>query len=180
MAKRITNRATRANAAGGERKKKTHQPDHSSHVSVPSNSRSSRKRIGRGPGSGMGKTSTRGQKGQRARAANMKPGFEGGQMRLVLRMPKRGFTNIFKEVFQPVNLTILAKAGLTGEVTPELLAEKGIIQDSSRKIKILGTGEITVGLTITADAVSKSAEEKIQKAGGKIIIRQTKEQVEAK
>lgn len=180
MAKRTTNRVTRANAAGGERKKKTIQPNHSAHVPVPAESRSSKKRIGRGPGSGMGKTSTRGQKGQRARAANMKPGFEGGQMRLVLRIPKRGFTNIFKEVFQPVNLTILAKAGLTGEVTPELLAEKGIIQDASRKIKILGSGEVSAALNITADAVSKSAEEKIQKAGGKIIIRETKKQVEAK
>ncbi len=179
MTNKKTNRINRSDTIGGKRKKNRKEPNHSNHIPVPKGARSNKKRIGRGPGSGMGKTSTRGQKGQRARAANMKPGFEGGQMRLVLRLPKRGFTNVFKEVYQPVNLSVLAKLGFSGEVTPELLAQKGIIKDASKKVKILGSGEISSVLNITADAFSKSAEEKIKKAGGSIFLRDLKKQVEA-
>lgn len=163
---------TRADVVGGERKKKSKSPNLSNLIPAPKGSSKKRKRIGRGPGSGMGKTSTRGQKGQRARAANMKPGFEGGQMKLLLRLPKRGFTSKFKEVYQPVNLLVLAKEGITGEVTPELLEQKGIIKDATKKIKILGLGEVNSPLNILADAFSKSAEEKITKAGGTIQIRE--------
>lgn len=165
---------TRADAAGGKKKKKTKAPNTSNLIPAPKGSSKKPKRIGRGAGSGMGKTSTRGQKGQRARAANMKPGFEGGQMKLLLRLPKRGFTSKFKEVYQPVNLLVFAKEGMSGEITPELLWQKGIIKDANKKIKILGSGEVSVPLNILADAFSKSAEEKITKAGGTIKIRQNK------
>ncbi len=162
---------TRADAVGGKRKKKSKTSNTSNLITAPDGSSKKRKRIGRGPGSGMGKTSTRGQKGQRARAANMKPGFEGGQMKLLLRLPKRGFTSKFKEVYQPVNLLVLAKNGMGGEITPELLEQKGIIKDATKKVKILGLGEISSPVNIIADAFSKSAEEKITKAGGSIQIR---------
>lgn len=165
---------TRADAVKGPRQKKTKAPNTANLIPAPEGATKDRKRIGRGPGSGMGKTSTRGQKGQRARAANMKPGFEGGQMKLLLRLPKRGFTSKFKEVYQPVNLLVFAKNGITGEVTPEILEQKGIIKDANKKIKILGSGDITAPLNILADAFSKSAEEKIKKAGGSIQIRQVK------
>ncbi len=92
-------------------------------------------------------------------------------MRLYLRMPKRGFKNIFKEKFQPVNLLIISKLGLTGEISPDLLQEKGIISNKDNKIKILGSGEINTSIKITADAVSTSALEKIKKAGGDVILR---------
>ena len=95
-------------------------------------------------------------------------------MRLYLRMPKRGFKNIFKEIFQPVNLLILSKFNLSGDITPEILEEKGIITDKNGKIKILGTGDLTNSIKITADAVSVSALEKIKKAGGDVILRGVK------
>lgn len=165
-------RYKRSDSVGGERKKKQKSPQEANLIPVPAGATKKKKRIGRGPGSGMGKTSTRGQKGQRARAANMKPGFEGGQMKLLLRLPKRGFTSKFKEVYQPVNLLIFSKLGLTGAITPELLEEKGIIKDAAKKIKILGSGEVNSPLNVLADAFSKSAEEKIKKAGGSIRIRE--------
>jgi large subunit ribosomal protein L15 len=169
MAKKV--RLNRS-ATVAERKKKAKNPVSKSNlIPVPVNSRKERKRIGQGPGSGMGKTSTRGQKGQKARASSMRPGFEGGQMRLALRMPKRGFTNIFKVPFQAVNLAILEKKGITGDVTPEILEQKGIIKDASGKIKILGTGELKSAIRITADAISKSAEEKLTKSGGSFALR---------
>src|SRR6185295_8434970 len=106
-------RLDRSNVAGKKRKRREKRPENTKNlISVPKGSRRERKRIGQGPGSGMGKTSTRGQKGQKARASNMKPGFEGGQTKLYLRLPKRGFTNIFKESYQPVNLVALVKSGL--------------------------------------------------------------------
>ncbi|MDX1960324.1 MAG: 50S ribosomal protein L15 [Leptospiraceae bacterium] len=143
-------------------------------IPVPKNSRKGRKRIGQGPGSGMGKTSTRGQKGQKARASSMRPGFEGGQMRIALRMPKRGFTNIFKEVYQAVNFTIIDRKGLTGLITPEILEANGIIKDATAKVKILGTGELKSPVQITADAISKSAEDKLKKIGGSFQLREAK------
>lgn len=126
------------------------------------------KRIGRGPGSGHGKTSTRGHKGHKARSGfRNKLGFEGGQMPLARRLPKRGFTNIFKTEYEIVNLAVLSKFEANTEITPEFLKEKGVIK-GKRKIKILGNGELSVPLTIKAHKFSKSAREKIIKAKGNV------------
>jgi large subunit ribosomal protein L15 len=126
------------------------------------------KRVGRGPGSGHGKTSTRGHKGHRQRSGfRSKPGFEGGQMPLVRRIPKRGFTNIFKTSYEIVNVEILNKFEPNTEVTPDLLREKGVIKGKQR-LKILGNGEISIPLTVKAHRFSKSAREKILKAKGKV------------
>ena len=125
-----------------------------------------RKRIGRGPGSGHGKTATKGHKGQKARSGGVKgPGFEGGQMPLQRRLPKRGFTNIFRKEYAVVNLSDLTD--LSGTITPETLMEQGIVRHSKDGIKILGVGELKSALTIRAHKFSKSAVEKIQAAGGK-------------
>ncbi|TGN18361.1 50S ribosomal protein L15 [Leptospira idonii] len=164
---------------GKKRAKKSTSLGNKNLVPVPAGAKTSPKRVGQGPGSGMGKTSTRGSKGQRARASSMKRGFEGGQMPLHKRLPKRGFTNIFSEVFQPVNLVALAKAGLSGEVTPAILKAKSLIKSEEGLIKVLGTGEITAAITITVDGFSASAKEKIEKAGGKVILRE-KNKVEKK
>jgi len=126
-----------------------------------------RKRIGMGMGSGHGKTATRGSKGQRSRAgARMRPGFEGGQMPLQRRVPKRGFTNIFKKHYALVNLKDLAAFKPEEKVTPELLLEKGLIRKLGDGLKVLGDGELQAPLTISAHHFSKPALEKIQKAGG--------------
>ena len=117
-------------------------------------------------GSGMGKTSTRGHKGQRSRSGSrMLRGFEGGQMPLHRRLPKRGFTNIFREEYNIVNLDKLAALGET-TVNPEVLRKAGVIS-TSRRVKILGDGELTMAITVQAHKFSKSAQEKITKAGGK-------------
>jgi large subunit ribosomal protein L15 len=126
------------------------------------------KRIGRGPGSGHGKTSTRGHKGAKARSGfRNKIGFEGGQMPLVRRIPKRGFTNIFKAEYEIVNLDALKKFEPNTEITPELLKEKGLVK-GKHKLKILGTGELSVPLIVKAHKFSKSAREKILKAKGNV------------
>jgi len=133
----------------------------------------SRKRIGRGPGSGHGKTSTRGAKGQGSRSGySMLRVFEGGQMPLVRRIPKRGFHSPFRVEYQVVNVQTLQKLASDGKVaggvvTPELLAKIGVVKGSSIPVKVLGTGEITVKLEIAAHAFSKSAIRKIETAGGK-------------
>lgn len=127
-----------------------------------------RKRIGQGMGSGHGKTATRGSKGQRSRSGSrMRPGFEGGQMPLQRRLPKRGFTNIFKKRFAVVNLRDLAKLDPAVAVTPELLLKRGVIKRLDEGLRILGEGELKAPFTIQAHHFSKSALEKIQKAGGK-------------
>ncbi len=126
------------------------------------------KRIGRGIGSGMGKTSTKGHKGQKARSGGGKgPAFEGGQTPLQRRLPKRGFTNRFKRELVEVNLEKLNVFDNGTEVTPEILLEKGIIKKLADGVKILGNGKITKKLTIKSNGFSKSAVEKIEKAGGK-------------
>jgi large subunit ribosomal protein L15 len=131
-------------------------------------SRKARKRVGRGIGSGMGKTATRGHKGQNARSGGgVRPGFEGGQNPLYRRLPKRGFTNTFRKEFAIVNLTELNKFAAGTEVTPEALLESGIVKNARDGIKILGNGEITVQLNVKANKFSQSAVEKIQAAGGK-------------
>jgi large subunit ribosomal protein L15 len=126
-----------------------------------------RKRVGRGPGSGHGKTASRGHKGLKSRSGG-KPaaGFEGGQMPLQRRLPKRGFTHIFKIVYQIVNIQDLGVFEAHTVVTRELLQHTGKIKSSAKPIKILGDGEITVPLTIQADKFSEVAKQKIIAAGG--------------
>jgi large subunit ribosomal protein L15 len=132
----------------------------------PAGQKKARKRIGRGMGSGHGKTSTRGSKGQRAGTGfGQKRGFEGGQMPLHRRLPKRGFTNIFKKEWAIVNLGRLEK--LEGDVfSLDRLVELGVVKKPGEGLKILGAGELTRKITVEAHQFSKSAVEKIQKAGG--------------
>lgn len=135
----------------------------------------SRKRVGRGPGSGMGKTSTRGQKGQMSRAGSKhRAWFEGGQMPLQRRIPKRGFNNYTKKDIQIVNLSKIANLDLS-EITPMILKEMGYIEYENGLVKILGNGELNKNVKIVADSFSKTAEEKIKKAGGEIILRKIQE-----
>lgn len=142
-----------------------------SNIRAPKKSSEKRKRVGRGMGSGMGKTSTRGHKGQRSRSGSrMIRGFEGGQMPLHRRMPKRGFTNIFRKEYAIVNLESLAALGETA-ITPDVLRKAGVIK-SKHPVKILGDGELKVALTVHAHKFSKSAQEKITKAGGKFEVLQ--------
>ncbi len=125
-------------------------------------------RKGRGAGSGNGKTAGRGHKGQWARSGGgVRPGFEGGQMPLARRLPKRGFNNIFGTTYAPVNVSALERFENGTEVTTELLLETGIISKALDGVKILGNGELTKNLTVKAAAFSASAKEKIEKAGGK-------------
>ena len=138
-----------------------------SNLRAPKKAAENKKRVGRGMGSGMGKTSTRGHKGQRSRSGSrMMRGFEGGQMPLHRRMPKRGFTNIFREEFNIVNLEKLALLGET-TITPDVLRKAGVIK-GKHPLKVLGDGELTVALTVHAHKFSKSAQEKITRAGGKV------------
>jgi large subunit ribosomal protein L15 len=126
------------------------------------------KRVGRGIGSGHGKTSCKGHKGQKARSGGTKgPGFEGGQMPLQRRLPKRGFRNRFQIVYAVINLGDIGKLEDVDTVTPETLIEKGIVKDMKDGIKVLGDGELKRPLTIKADAFSASALTKISAAGGK-------------
>jgi large subunit ribosomal protein L15 len=142
-----------------------------SNIHAPKKATTKRKRVGRGMGSGMGKTSTRGHKGQRSRTGSrMIRGFEGGQMPLHRRMPKRGFTNIFRKEFNIVSLERLAGLGET-IINPDVLRKAGVIK-TKHPVKILGDGELTVALTVSAHKFSKSAQEKITKAGGKVEVLQ--------
>jgi large subunit ribosomal protein L15 len=142
-----------------------------SNIRAPKKANSNKKRVGRGMGSGMGKTSTRGHKGQRSRSGSrMMRGFEGGQMPLHRRMPKRGFTNIFREEFNIVNLDKLALLGET-TITPDVLRKAGVIK-TKHKLKVLGTGELSTAITVHAHKFSKSAQEKITQAGGKFEVLQ--------
>jgi large subunit ribosomal protein L15 len=137
-----------------------------SNVRAPKKANESRKRVGRGMGSGMGKTSTRGHKGQRSRSGSrMMRGFEGGQMPLHRRLPKRGFTNIFRQDYAIVSLERLAGLG-ESTINPDVLRKAGVVKGKA-PIKILGDGELTTALTVHAHKFSKSAQEKITKAGGK-------------
>jgi large subunit ribosomal protein L15 len=129
-------------------------------------SRKKSKRVGRGPGSGSGKTAGKGHKGQKARSGGVKgPGFEGGQMPLQRRLPKRGFTNIFRKEYAVVNLRDIAV--MNGPVTPETMMQQGLVKNPKDGIKVLGVGELKSGLTVRAHKFSKSAVDKIQAAGGK-------------
>jgi large subunit ribosomal protein L15 len=129
--------------------------------------RHAKKRVGRGPGSGHGKTSGRGEKGQKSRSGYSRMlGFEGGQMPLHRRLPKRGFTNIFKKDFTVVNLADLERFDNGATVDEAALRQSGLVKGRSHGIKVLGTGELTKKLTIHAARFSKTAREKIEAAGG--------------
>jgi len=142
-----------------------------SNIRAPKKATEKRKRVGRGMGSGMGKTSTRGHKGQRSRTGSrMIRGFEGGQMPLHRRMPKRGFTNIFRKEFNIVSLERLVELG-EEIITPDVLRKAGVIK-TKHQVKVLGDGELKVALTVHAHKFSKSAQEKITKAGGKVEVLQ--------
>ncbi|HXX14771.1 MAG TPA: 50S ribosomal protein L15 [Candidatus Eremiobacteraceae bacterium] len=153
-----------------------------SNIHAPKKATEKRKRVGRGMGSGMGKTSTRGHKGQRSRTGSrMIRGFEGGQMPLHRRMPKRGFTNIFRKEYNIVSVERLAElCQATGETTinPDVLRKAGVIK-TKHPVKILGDGELAVALTVSAHKFSKSAQEKIVKAGGKAEVISVKAAVKA-
>ncbi len=134
----------------------------------PEGSTHKKKRVGRGPGSGLGKTAGRGNKGQKSRSGySGKTGFEGGQMPLQRRLPKRGFTNIFKKEWIEVSLAMLEKSfEADAEVTPELMHERGIIAKGKGGVVVLGSGDITKALRVSAHRFTKSAREKIEAAGG--------------
>jgi len=141
-----------------------------SNIRAPKKANEGKKRVGRGMGSGMGKTSTRGHKGQRSRSGSrMMRGFEGGQMPLHRRLPKRGFTNIFRQEFNIVNLEKLE--GLGDTINPDVLRKAGVIS-TKKPVKILGDGELKSAITVHAHKFSKSAQEKITKAGGKFEVLQ--------
>ena len=141
-----------------------------SNLRAPKNANSNKKRVGRGMGSGMGKTSTRGHKGQRSRSgSSMMRGFEGGQMPLHRRLPKRGFTNIFRTEYTVLNLDRLAAAGET-ELTLERMAALRLTPKRGALVKILGVGELNGALTVHAHKFSKTAQEKIEKAGGRAVL----------
>lgn len=130
-------------------------------------SRHAKKRVGRGPGSGHGKTSSRGEKGQKSRSGySSQIGFEGGQMPLHRRLPKRGFTNIFKKEYDVLNLSDLEQFEAGSTVDRAVLTSAGVVRKSAKGVKVLGNGEITRKLTVHADKFSKTAKEKIEAAGG--------------
>lgn len=135
----------------------------------PRRARKGIKRLGRGRGSGHGKTCCRGVKGQSSRTGySQKPGFEGGQNPMQRRLPKRGFTNIFRTEYEGLNLDRLAGFEAGTEVTVALLKEKGLVKKAAKRVKILGNGEISHALTIEAHGFSKSAQAKIEAAGGTV------------
>ena len=135
-------------------------------------STTNRKRLGRGPGSGLGKTSGRGHNGQKSRSGySRKWYFEGGQMPLVRRVPKRGFKNPFREEYTEVNIARLARFDAGAEVTPDALVERGLIsRGEALRVKLLGRGEIDRALTVSVHAASESAKKKIAAAGGSVQI----------
>ena len=140
-----------------------------SNLRPPHGAKKRNKRVGRGSGSGHGKTSCRGHKGAGARSGTTRMiGFEGGQMPLIRRVPKRGFNSKFKVVYQVLNLDDLKRFKENAVVTVDLLKECGLIKGANVLVKILGDGEITRPLTVSAHAFSKSAAEKITKAGGRV------------
>jgi len=137
-------------------------------LQAPKGAHKRRKIVGRGPGSGHGKTSTRGSKGQTSRSGrDFYPGFEGGQTPLIRRMPKRGFVSKLRNRYQIINLDDITRIKAT-HVTPELLEKEGLIKDKASPVKILGDGELSAPVFVQAHAFSKKAEDKIKNAGGKL------------
>ncbi len=145
-----------------------------SNLGAPKGANSNKKRVGRGMGSGMGKTSTRGHDGQRARSGSrMMRGFEGGQMPLHRRLPKRGFTNIFRQEYLVLGLDridLIASTTSQTELTLENLQALGILKKRNGLVKVLANGEITTAVTVYAHKFSKQAQQKIEAAGGKAIV----------
>ncbi len=130
-----------------------------------------KKRIGRGHGSGLGKTSGRGHKGSGQRSGNKKrPWFEGGQMPLARRLPRRGFNNIFKEKFQIVNICDIVNIKKVSKVDPVILNKNGLIRSALKPVKILGKGDINIKISVTASSFSETAKNKIENAGGTVIV----------
>lgn len=141
-------------------------------IGAPRGATKSRKRRGRGPGSGLGKTSGRGHKGQKSRAGGgVPPWFEGGQMPLNRRLPKRGFTNIFRTVFQIVNLDDLERFEAGSEVNAEVLARSGLIRKADRPVKLLGRGKLEKQLIVEVTKASKSAITAVEAAGGSVTLK---------
>jgi large subunit ribosomal protein L15 len=130
-----------------------------------------KKRVGRGPGSGLGKTAGRGEKGQKSRSGySRKIGFEGGQMPLHRRLPKRGFTNIFKKQWVEISLAALEQHfNADEEITPEVLHERGLIKKAKHDVVVLGNGEVSKALRVSAHRFTKSARQKIEQAGGAVV-----------
>ncbi len=156
-------------------------------IGAPEGANKNKKRVGRGPGSGHGKTSTRGHKGQKSRSGySGRAGFEGGQMPLQRRLPKRGFTNIFKKEWIEVNLADLdQRFEPSDNITPEVMAERGMIKKGKLSryhgVVVLGKGKLTKALKVTANRFSQSAREKIEAAGGvATVVSPTSEASEAK
>ncbi|MFC1482309.1 50S ribosomal protein L15 [Myxococcota bacterium] len=140
----------------------------------PPGARRRRKRVGRGPGSGNGKTCGRGHKGQRSRSgASLVRGFEGGQMPLQRRVPKRGFTNIYRERVDSVNVDVLEQVFEPGVVNPDDMRSRGVVPRKARIIKVLGRGEVKKAFTVQAHRFSGTAKEKIEAAGGTVEIIET-------
>ena len=151
-----------------------------SNLRAPRKANTERKRVGRGMGSGMGKTSTRGHKGQGSRSgSSLMRGFEGGQMPLHRRLPKRGFTNIFRTEYTVINLDRLAELNVS-EIALEDYKKLGLVSSKNALVKILGSGDLTSAITIHAHKFSGSAQEKITKAGGKAEVIATAAKAEAK
>jgi large subunit ribosomal protein L15 len=135
--------------------------------------RKTRKRIGRGVGSGWGKTAGRGSKGQNSRSGGgVRPGYEGGQMPIHRRLPKRGFTNIFKKTYAVINIRDLAKMESGSIVDEAVLVRAGLVKGRRDGVKLLGQGEIDIPLTVKIDLVSQSARQKIESAGGTVEVSQ--------
>lgn len=141
-----------------------------SNLAKPEGANRPKTRIGRGVGSGLGKTAGRGQKGQYARSRGFKPHFEGGQTPMQRRLPKRGFTQPFPVKVAEVNVGALEAFPAGSNVDEKALRDRGLVKGQADRIKILGSGELTKAITVTATAFSKSAAEKIQKAGGKALL----------
>jgi len=140
-------------------------------IAPPRGANRKNKRVGRGIGSGHGKTATRGYKGQKSRSGtSVRAGFEGGQMPLHRRLPKRGFTNIFRKEYAIVNVDVLGRFVAGSTLDPQVLTERGIVKDLRDGLKVLGNGELKHALIVRAHKFSKSAAEKIQKAGGSVEI----------
>ena len=140
------------------------------HLKPQKGARRSRKRIGRGDGSGYGSMAGRGMKGQKSRSGGgVRLGFEGGQLALIKKLPMvRGFTNIFRKEYKEVNLDWLARFPANSEITPQTLVDKGVAKNLDKPVKVLGRGEIEVPLTVEAHKFSRSAREKIEAAGGNV------------
>ena len=146
-------------------------PKDLSNLSPAPGSTKTKKRRGRGNGSGQGGTAGRGDKGAQSRSGYKKRAwFEGGQMPIQRRLPKRGFKNIWAEEVQVINLRDLEKLGDVAEVTPEVLAEKGIVRSAGKPVKLLAMGDVSKAYTIQVTSVSAAAKEKVEKAGGKVIV----------